>query len=87
MAFTAGLGAKDARLTFQPGDNGENREQGGKRYKRSGNHGENDAFTLEEGRPAHFTLFDTSLSAIYHCGPRGVGISDAKGCCDVNCDG
>jgi len=38
MEFTAGLGAGDARLTFQPGDNGENREQGGKKYKRSGNH-------------------------------------------------
>ena len=55
MKFIAGLGAKDARLTFQSGDNGENREQGGKKYKRSGNHGENDEFTLEEGRPAHLT--------------------------------
>jgi len=46
MEFTAGLGAKDVRLTFIPGDDGGNREKGGKKYKRSGNnHGENDAFT------------------------------------------
>jgi len=52
MEFTAGLGEKDARLTNHvhqiPSDNVENREQGGKKYKRSGNHGENDAFTRGE---------------------------------------
>ena len=71
MEFTAGLGAKDARLTLIPGDNGENREQGGKKYKRSGNHGENDAFTrcLKEGRQAHFYLPDSSLSVIYAQSP------------------
>ena len=45
IEFTAGLGAKDARLTCMPGDNDENRQPGGKKYDRSGNHGENDAFT------------------------------------------
>ena len=38
MEFTAGLGAQDARLTFIPGDNGENTQPGGKKYNRSGNH-------------------------------------------------
>ena len=47
MEFTAGLGAQDARLTWSsiPGDNGENSQQGGKKYNSSGNHGENDGFT------------------------------------------
>jgi len=45
MEFTAGLGAQDARLTCISGNNGENRQPGGKKYNRSGNHGENDAFT------------------------------------------
>ena len=45
MEFTAGLWAQDARLTCIPGDDGENRQPGGKKYNRSGNHGENDVFT------------------------------------------
>ena len=42
MEFTAGLGAQDARLTCIPSDNGENRQPGGKKYNRSGSHGENE---------------------------------------------
>jgi len=59
VEFTAGLGEKDARLTsHSPCDNGENREQGSKKYKRSGNHGENDAFTRYlEGNSSLYRLY------------------------------
>jgi len=58
MEFTAGLGAQDARLTCIPGNNGENRQPGGKKYNGSGNHGENDAFTrcLKKGDFAYLIL-------------------------------
>ncbi len=49
MEFTAGLEAQNARLTCQPAGSdiaGKNRQLGGKKYKRWGNHGEKDAFTL-----------------------------------------
>jgi len=47
MEFTAGFGAQDARLTRIPGNNGENKQPGGKKYNRSGNHGENNVFAAE----------------------------------------
>ena len=67
MEFTAGLGAQDARLTcFIPGNNGENRQPGDKKYNRSGSHGENDAFTkCCKGETSSLNLPDSSLSIIY----------------------
>jgi len=75
MEFTAGLGAQDARLTCSiPGNNGENRQPGGKKYNKSGNHGENDAFTqCGRGETSSLHLPDSSLSVIYaQSSPHGL---------------
>ena len=45
-------------------NNGENRQQGGKKYNRSGNHGENDAFTRclkrDSSLSVHFIFLNPS---------------------------
>ena len=51
MKFTAGLEAEDARLTYSPGDHGENRQPDGKKYNIS--------------ETSSFHLSNSSLSVIY----------------------